>query len=364
MKKLLIGLSLAAMLTLSVAVFALLASMSGNVEGSLSPVEEAPVLVELAREPEKEEEEIIDQGPDLTGMAINPLTGHYIDEELAKRRPMAVVINNISQALPQSGIAQADIIYEVLAEGGITRLVAIFMEMDSEKIGPIRSTREYFLDIALNHDAILIHHGGSPGGYAAINNFRAHNLDGMSIARAFFRDPARASVPRMLEHSSYAIASGLFEEIESRGLRMEPREGFGAPFLFFEEDDMVEGEEVHEITVPFAPGSQVSRFDYLPDAGLYMRSQNNNPHMDEYTGQQLAVENVIIQYANMRIIDSEGRRDVTLVGSGRGVLYTRGAAVPVRWSCAGTESPTVWTFENGEPMQVSKGKTWICIMAE
>lgn len=356
MKKLLLSVALLSALFLSAC------QSPSQPEEPFEIIEET--LLELTAPSAEEPEEISDPVRDLTGLSINPLTGHYIDEELAARRPIAIVINNIAQALPQSGIAEADIIYEVLAEGGITRLVAIYKELQAEKIGPVRSMRHYFLDFAFNHDAIFVHHGGSPQGYAAINSLRVNNLDGMHIARAFFRDPERAAIPRMIEHSSYARASGLFEEIELRGLRTELREDFTPPFLFFDDDDIVEGEKVHEIIVPFAPGSQVGLFEYIEDAQVYLRSQNGNPQIDEYTGQRLVVENVIIQYAPMRVIDGEGRRDVTLVGEGRGTLHTRGVAIPIRWSKESHEAPTVWTFENGEPMRISRGKTWICIMPE
>ena len=210
MKNILMGLSaLAAILTFTAIIIALPSVLNaGSRETVRAHAVREPIVIhfpiedELEPEPEEEEE---DPGPDLTGLAMNPLTGHYIDEDLAWRRPLAVVINNINQALPQSGIAQADVIYEVLAEGGVTRLVAIYKEMDAEKIGPVRSTRHYFLDFALNHDAVLVHHGGSPQGYAAISNMGAANLDGMHIVRAFFRDPARAAIPRMIEHSSFEI---------------------------------------------------------------------------------------------------------------------------------------------------------------
>ncbi|MCL2564773.1 MAG: DUF3048 domain-containing protein [Defluviitaleaceae bacterium] len=354
-------------LSLTIAAFLIALSITACQSPALQEAPEMEIVEAVSVEitaPADEPEEIPDTGPDLTGLSMNPLTGHYIDEELAVRRPIAIVINNIGQALPQSGIAEADIIYEVLAEGGITRLVAIYKELSSEKIGPVRSMRHYFLDFAFNHDAIFVHHGGSPQGYAAINSLRVNNLDGMHIARAFFRDPERAAIPRMIEHSSYARASGLFEEIELRGLRTELQEDFTLPFLFFDDDDVIEGNEYHEVIVNFAPGSQVGLFEYVPDARIYLRSQNGNPQIDEYTGQQLVVENVIIQYVSMRVIDGEGRRDVNLVGEGRGTLHTRGVAIPIRWSKASHEAPTIWTFENGEPMRISRGKTWICIIAE
>jgi len=361
MKKLLMGLTgLAAAVTVAAAIIALPGLMGNNNETVVPEIEEVPIIIELLEEPPEEmEEEPEDLGPDLTGLALNPLTGLYIDEELAARRPIAVVINNIRQALPQSGIAQADVIYEVLAEGGITRMVAVFSEMDSEKIGPVRSNRSYFLDFALNHDSIFVHHGSSTAGYTSIRTLGIDNLDGMNIVGAFFRDQSR-----VMEHSSYIRSSGIFTEIENRGLRTEIREEFRSPFHFLDDDEEIEGEETHEISVPFAPGSQVGQFEFVPETGQYLRSQNNTPHIDEYTGEQLAVDNVLIQYTSIRVIDNEGRRDVRLVGEGRGTLHTRGVAIPVRWSCAAHGAPTVWTFEDGSPMRISRGKTWICIMGE
>jgi len=315
-------------------------------------------------DPEPGPEEIEDPGPDLTGLSMNPITGHFIDEEAAWRRPVAIVIDNIAAALPQSGISQADIIYETLAEGATTRLVAVFTTMDSEKVGPVRSTRHNFLDFALNHDAILVHHGGSPQGYSAINSLRADAIDGMHVSGAFFRDSSRSTGgTRPLEHSSFARSSGLFEAIDGRGFRQELHEDFAQPFEFFDDDYEVEGEEMHEVVVPFA-GGKVAGFHYIEGAGVYLRTQNGNPHIDEYTGQQLAVENVLIQYARMRVMDNVGRRDVTLVGEGAGTLHTRGVSIPVRWSRESNTSPTIWTFENGEPMRITRGKTWVCIMPE
>ena len=356
---------------LALMMFTLLLSACQNAEPEeLLPPEEVVEIVtpepepepELEPEPEPEEEE--DPGPDLTGLSMNPITGHFICEDAALRRPIAVVIDNIFAALPQSGISQADIIYETLAEGGTTRLVAIFTTASAEKIGPVRSTRHNFLDFALNHDAILIHHGGSPQGYSAINNLRADSLDGMHGFGAFFRDQSREQGGwRPLEHSSFITASGIYQAIEDRNLRQEIHEEFTQVFEFLDDDCILEGEKMHEVIVTFA-GSQIGRFHYIEGVGVYLRTQNGNPHFDEYTGQQLVVENVLIQYARMRIMDYVGRRDVTLVGEGRGTLHTRGVAVPVRWSRESNTAPTIWTFENGEPMRLTRGKTWVCIMPE
>ena len=307
-----------------------------------------------------------DPGPDLTGLALNPLTGEYIDENIAARRPVAVVINNLNKALPQSGIGQADVIYEVLAEGGITRMIAIFKDFNAEKIGPVRSTRHYFLDFALDNDAVFAHHGGSPQGYNSISNLSINNLDGMALeGKIFFRDPVRRSMPGMLEHSSYTSAEGLLSEIDFKSFRSEMNENARAPFDFYGDDEILAGDPVTKITVPYSPQSQTGVFEYDSENNVYMRSQNGNIHIDELTGEQLSVSNVLVQYVNMYVIagDDAGRREVTLVSEGEGMLFTQGISMPVRWSKESHQAPTVWTNVNNEKLVLSKGKTWICVLS-
>ena len=308
-----------------------------------------------------------DPGPDLTGLALNPLTGEYIDENIASRRPVAVVINNLNKALPQSGIGQADVIYEVLAEGGITRMIAVFKDFDAEKIGPVRSTRHYFLDFALDNDAIFAHHGGSPQGYNSISNLKINNLDGMALeGKIFFRDPVRKSMPGMLEHSSYTSAQGLLSETASKAYRMQMEEEFKNPFDFYGDDESIAGEPVTKITVPYSPQSQTGVFEYDSENEVYMRSQNGNLHIDELTGEQLSVRNVLVQYVNMYVIagDDAGRREVTLISQGDGVLFTQGISIPVKWSKESHQAPTIWTSESGDKLTLSKGKTWICVLSD
>ena len=308
-----------------------------------------------------------DPGPDLTGLALNPLTGEYIDETVAARRPVAVVINNLNKALPQSGIAQADVIYEVLAEGGITRLIAIFKDFDAEKIGPVRSTRHYFLDFALDNDAVFAHHGGSPQGYNSISSLKINNLDGMALeGKIFFRDPVRRSMPGMLEHSSYTSAQGILSEIDVKAFRTEMNEDARAPFDFYGDDEIIAGDSVTKITVPYSPQSQTGVFEYDSENDIYMRSQNGNIHIDELSGEQLSVSNVLVQYVNMYVIagDSAGRREVTLVSQGTGMLFTQGISMPVKWSKESHHAPTVWTTVNDEKLVLSKGKTWICVLSD
>lgn len=300
---------------------------------------------------------------DLTGLGVNPLTGLYIDEEQVNKRPFAVVINNLPKALPQSGIAQADIIYEVLAEGGITRMIAVFKEFDSEKIGSVRSTRSYFLDFAVDNDAIFVHHGGSEQGYADIRKFGYPDLDGMALeGTAFIRDPERKNKPGMYEHSSFTSAAMLKDAADVKGYRTELEDSYEGQFNFYEkEEEMPEGQPAVNITVPFAPGSQVGYFEYDEENQVYLRYQNGSPHMDSEIDAQIKVDNIIVQTVSMRVIDDVGRRDVDLVGSGSGYLITKGQIYEIKWAKTNRTAPTEWFDSEGNKLKISKGKTWICV---
>ncbi len=296
------------------------------------------------------------------GMAINPLTGEYIDEDAAQRRAVAVVINNLPKALPQSGLGQADIYYEVLAEGGITRLVALFQDFDAEKIGPVRSARDYFTYFALDNDAVFVHHGGSTTGYAAIKNRNVDALDGMSC-QAFWRDQYRLNQPGMYEHSSYTDAAGILESAESYGYSLEEND---APmFTFSEEEKTPSGDGAEDILLKYS-GEQVSNFVYSDVNGLYYRYQNGEAHIDELTGETITVKNIIVQFANTFVIpgDEAGRREVELVGSGTGYYFTNGGYETISWTKNTYSSPTKWYGSDGQELELNKGKTFICVYPE
>ncbi|MBQ2753516.1 MAG: DUF3048 domain-containing protein [Firmicutes bacterium] len=320
-----------------------------------------PVSSEIEQPGTEATEEVVEVDP-YEGMDINPLTGLYIDEEDARRRAFAVVINNLPKALPQSGLGDADIFYEVLAEGGITRLVAIFQELDAEKIGPVRSARDYFTYFALDNDAVFVHHGGSNTGYAAIKNRSIDNLDGMSC-QAFWRDQERFNTPGMYEHSSYTDGAGILASAEDYGYGLAKNDT--PMFKFSEEEVFPSGEGAKDITLNFS-ADQISNFVYSDVKGEYYRYQNGEAHIDELTGETIAVKNVIVQFANMFVIpgDEAGRREVELVGSGTGYYFTNGKYEPISWTKNSYSSPTKWYGADGKELELNKGKTFICVYPE
>jgi len=293
----------------------------------------------------------------------DPLTGLQTDEVTANCRPVAVSIDNHHQALPQSGIGQADIYYEVLAEGNITRIIAIFHDFNAQKIGPVRSARPYFLDFAMDYDAILVHHGGSPQAYDLIEETGVADLDAMRLPDTFWRDPERVSIPGMSVHSSYTGEGLIRQAQEQFEFRPVVREGLNPGFSFYEEPTLpAEANAAAFISIPFA-ADYGSAFSYRD--GLYYKSMEDKPQIDAETGAQLSVTNVLIQYAPMRIIqgDSAGRREVDLIGEGSGLMMTKGGFLAVQWNKESPATPTRWYNTDGSDLYFNKGKTWICVVS-
>ena len=300
---------------------------------------------------------------------ISRLTGLPICEYDLKRRPFAAVINNSARALPQSGIASADIVYEVLAEGDVTRLVGIFQSYVPEKLGPMRSARDYFIDFAFNHDAVFLHHGASPGGYSRIWTLGATNLDGMALeGSVFWRDRtypdwAFNTGQRPLEHSSFTGSERLFAHLENRGIRDYWQEDGAFGFNFgasCPHSNNEAGGQAYVITIPFSQ-LYFRRFVFDPETGLYLAENRHGAHLDAETGEQVAVGNVLIQLTNMRVVDGVGRRTVDTVGEGAGYLVSGGRYQPVRWAKDSHTSPARWYFQDGTPLVMRPGRVWICV---
>ena len=313
--------------------------------------------------PEPSEEIHLEVNVNEIPIFIDPLTGLSVSEAIQNCRPAAVVINNHNKARPQSGIGQAAICYEVLAEGNITRIIAIFHDFDAQKIGPVRSARHYFIDFALDYDAIFVHHGGSPQGYEAIEQAGIADLDGMFLSETFWRDPERVSIPGMYEHSSYTGEALIRQAQERFEFRTVIREGLNPGFLFYDEPvcSGADAEAVF-IAVLFATGYG-SFFEYRD--GLYYKYMENEPQIDAETGEQLSVSNIIIQYAPISVIpgDTNGRRDVNVVGEGSGIFITNGGSTSIMWKKESHETPTRWYKADGGDLYFSRGKTWICVVS-
>ena len=175
--------------------FWLAAAMLLSLTGCGKEETEEPPVQTPVENPEPEPEPESEPEPPYVPAGTNPLTGLPMEPEDEEKRPVAVMLNNLKAAQPQLGISQADIIYEVTAEGGITRMLGLYQTMDGiGTLGSIRSTRPYYIELALGHDALLVHAGGSQEAYSDIYSWKVDNMDGVrggSDAEIFWRDRDR-----------------------------------------------------------------------------------------------------------------------------------------------------------------------------
>jgi hypothetical protein len=308
------------------------------------------------------------------GYVLSRLTGMPIPEETASFRPLAVVVNNIYRALPQSGISQADVIIEVLAEGDITRLVGIFQSTDLPKIGPVRSARDYFVDFAWDYDAFFVHHGGSPSGYERMRTTGINRLDGMAMeGTCFWRERTypdwytHNSGSRPLEHSSYTGSELLRAVTERQGFRTVINEDARFGFTFVPKDAFayMRTGEATEITVAFSP-NYTRRFEYDQETSLYTVLNRDGPHMDAETAEPVRVRNIIIQLVRTHVIagDPELRRHVQTVGQGSGFLIKDGHYQRITWEKDSHTEPIRWYFMDRSEMRLSTGRTWVNVFQE
>ena len=294
----------------------------------------------------------------------NKLTGLETTEELSNIRPVGIMINNIKQATPQQGISQADVIYEVLAEGGISRLFCLFTDYASlPETGSIRSSRDYYIDLANAHDAIYVHCGGSPAAYDTLKARGTENMDGIYFSTPFYRNEWRKKHMGM-EHSMMTTGERLVKGIEEKGYRTTS--DFKQPFSFKESVSALEGENVTDaktIAVEFSYYAK-STFDYDETTGTYLKGQFSAPHIDSNNNAQLAFENVILLYASQGAVknDEKGRIHVDFIGTGDGIYITNGKSEPIKWSKESrTSSYTLYKADGATELLLNPGKTYVGI---
>lgn len=337
------------------------ACSGGDDTPSVPDVPDVPPVDNPIIDPEPEPPHDPDAGFDV----INPLTGEKVEEDISGKRPYAVMLNNIKKALPQHGITEADIIYEVLAEGGITRMLGVFQDIeDVGMIGSIRSARPYYIDLALSHDAIYIHAGGSTQAYSDLKSKGVTNFDGVNGRRAmkiFYRDTYRRQNVGY-EHSMFTTGALIAEHVFPLDIRHDHEEGyeytqqfktFAAPL----------GDDANKITANFI-SSKSTVFDYDYDSDTYLVSEYDKAYADGNNDEQFAAKNVIILATDVKVIDGKGRRSVRTTGEGDGYFACGGKITPIKWSREGTNDQFVYTLEDGTPLALGRGKSYVCILSD
>ncbi len=321
---------------------------------------------EYFAEPETSKAE--DEAPEEDVRIYNYLNGKTTTKELRDKRPVAIMINNIKNSLPQEGITQGDIYYECAAEGGITRIMMLVSDYENlGTVGSIRSSRDYFVDFIANHDAIYIHAGGSAQAYEKISWRKISNLDGvnMYLPNTFRRDETRM-YSMGYEHSLMTSGEGIVSGIEQKGYRTELDANQVPLFNFYDEetDNKLVGSPASHVHMQ-STSVQTVDFVYDEEIGEYLRYQYNGmAHVDGTTGEQLSVKNVIILFTDISVIpgDEAGRLTVGTVGSGQGYYITNGKRKVINWSRNSKTETLHLEYRNGDELILNCGKTFICVV--
>ena len=292
------------------------------------------------------------------------LTGLPVDEPSALR-PYAVMVNNIVYAQPQVGTSKAAWVYEVEAEGGITRMIAVFSDLDDvPNMGSIRSVRPYYYSIARSYDAILVHAGGSEPAYSELASSGYEHLDGVrdgdANAALFYRDPSRGA--HGTEHTLFLHADQVAAYAEKRGFRMEHKGNYTSG-LNFSDDAAKQGVGAANTVNVAVTKSKTTSFTYHADTGMYTAAQYGSDYIDGGTNEIVNFANVMVLNTTINVTgDEKGHNEVVVVGSGTGYLITGGQYVPIKWSRADIDSPFIYTLEDGSDLYLSRGETYCCIV--
>lgn len=296
-----------------------------------------------------------------------PLTGLPCDEDISGVRPVAVVLNNAKAAMPQQGNSQADIIYEVLAEGSVTRMVGIYQHPENVGlIGSVRSARQYFWELSQGHDAVFIHAGGSYEFYDTKSRLGLFTVDGVNgrYARAgagmFWRDRERIKGKYFaVEHSLLTSGEAIAAMLEKEGVAAHA-DGYRYQMPFADNGTPAGGKSAVTVTVPFT-GSKSDVFRYDGDSGLYLAEEFGGPYIDGNDNTQVAVTNLIVVQAECTVMDSYGRIKVDLT-SGRGWFACGGKMIPITWEKGSPDQQFRYNMENGSPLTLGRGKSYVCII--
>lgn len=286
----------------------------------------------------------------------NPLTGvSELTEDKADDRPVAIMINNISTAQPvQTGLNKADIIYETEVEGGITRLMAVYQNVSEVgRIGTIRSARYPYVDLALGHNAIYLHHG-QDNKYCGPH---LKDIDDINISEGNYGFRIKNGLAT--EHTLYTEGGKLWDGLVKDKVKTE--RGSSVMWANFTDDETPIALEntASSVSVPFS-ASYKTVFKYDSATGKYTRYFGNTLRKDYNTGNTTQVKNVFVLLTTIKNY-SDGYHRQVLLESGEGYYCTNGTYTPIKWSKGAAKNGFKFTKSDGTELLVSAGSSWVCI---
>lgn len=288
----------------------------------------------------------------LSGTHRRDIDGVYVGADRVSPYPVGVMIENLVTVRPQSGLSSANIVYEALAEGGITRFLVIYADSGSiSEIGPVRSARPYFLDWAAEYGSLYAHAGGSPQALAAISGLNIISINQIGGAHAYYWRDITKSAPHNLYTSSELLARAL------RDYDLEKDSSFsGWEF----KDDASLSERPSEdkfVRIDFSTYSYEVEWNYDRESNSYLRSNGGEAQIDKNNDKQVSAKNVIVQKTDTGILDNEARLDIKTDGEGDAIVFQDGQAVTGTWKK--DNNRTRFYDVNDEEIELNAGQTWI-----
>lgn len=270
-------------------------------------------------------------------------------------RQIAVMIDNERGAWPHSGLQDAYMIYEIIIEGGETRLMALFKNKNTAKVGPIRSARHYFVHYAMENNAIFAHFGWSPKAQSTIKQYGVNNINGIydeyyvRIGGGYHN--AFSSIKKINE---FAKDKKYIQTASS-----EPKYKYNT-----EEVNLETGKKIKSLNIKYSYLHSVS-YEYNENDKLFYRSMRGQIHKDRETGKQYTAKNIVILYMNNYNIndgENKGRQELENIGTGKGHYLTNGKCIDITWKKDSISSKTLWLDESGNEIVLNDGNTYVQIV--
>lgn len=273
-------------------------------------------------------------------------------------RPIAVMIDNNKLAQPQAGLNKAYMVYEIIVEGGESRLMALFKGQDLDKIGPIRSSRHYFLDYALENDAIYVHFGWSPQAESDIKYLGVNNINGISQSQTDFWRVKDKKAP----HNAVTSTKNILKMANEKKYRTTSQVNSVLKYTT-DEVNLENGEFANNITIPYSSGNIV-KWEYNEQTKRYLRYSKGTKQTDWNTKEDITSKNIIIEFiANSKLEDGENkdRQTMTTTGTKNGYYITNGKAIKIKCTKNTRSGKTKYTSLDGQEISACDGNTFVQI---
>lgn len=289
------------------------------------------------------------------------LTGLPVDPIVNQRTVTGVMIENTPQARPQAGLGQAGVVFEAVAEAGITRFLALYQDTAPDNIGPVRSARPYYIQWLLGFDAAYAHVGGSPDGLADIKAWGVHDLDQFANGGAYHRVGSRAA-----PHNVYTSTSTLNQLEVNKGYTTSHYTGFVRKKKAFRKKS--QPITAKSINMSLSSPTYYVHYDYDVKTNRYLRSEGGAPHIDANTNQQISPVVVIalVTPESQGALDSSGAyySNYNVIGSGTVYIFQDGTVTAGNWNKSSNTSQLTFTDAAGKTILLNPGQTWLTAVSD